>query len=196
MHGFEDEDPIHSCHVDILKLNGWTRRTIEPADMATDKTLYIVRSRQFFNKWCVTPDIDDPMGPMSSRRFSMPQCRYQPTRPFLLASWCSPPWWLASLASPMEYVPTGAIRAMSPTMTIRDFLALLRSLAFLFTAPQTRHRPSWYDLSQTTPHPSRARPPLLRSLLVDLIDPSDGGQLRLLQTLNSRRCPEQSSVSE
>ena len=61
MHDFEYKVPIHGCKVDILKLNGWTWRTIGPADMSTDKTLHLIRSRKLFNKRCFTPDVDDPL---------------------------------------------------------------------------------------------------------------------------------------
>jgi hypothetical protein len=39
MHHFQDKVPIHPCPVDILQLNSWTWRAIDPTDMSTDKAL-------------------------------------------------------------------------------------------------------------------------------------------------------------
>ena len=61
MHSFEDKVPIHGCKVDILHLDSRTWRSIEPADMPADETLYIIRCRQLFNERYVTPYVDDPM---------------------------------------------------------------------------------------------------------------------------------------
>ncbi len=59
MHGFEDEVPIHSGKVDILKFDSRSWHSIEPADMSTDKTLNIVHSRKFLNKRHFIPHADD-----------------------------------------------------------------------------------------------------------------------------------------
>src|SRR5712691_11230680 len=40
MHHLQDKVPIHRCPVDILKLNSWTWRAIDPTDMSTDKASY------------------------------------------------------------------------------------------------------------------------------------------------------------
>jgi hypothetical protein len=50
--------PIHRCPVDILQLKSWTWCAIGPADMSTDKTLDILRSRQLFHEGYFTPNAD------------------------------------------------------------------------------------------------------------------------------------------
>ena len=61
MHHLQDQVPIHGCPVDILKLNSWTWRAIDPTDMSTDKALDIRCSRQFFHEGHCTPDSDNPL---------------------------------------------------------------------------------------------------------------------------------------
>src|SRR5437016_1603240 len=61
MHHFEDKVPIHRGPVDILKLNSWTWRAIDPTDMSTDKALNIRCRRQFFYQGHCTPDADNPL---------------------------------------------------------------------------------------------------------------------------------------
>src|SRR2546425_790628 len=61
MHHCQDKMPIHRCPVDILKLNRWTWRAIDPTDMSTDKASYILCSRQFFHQRHCTPDANNPV---------------------------------------------------------------------------------------------------------------------------------------
>src|SRR5215813_15568793 len=62
MHHFQHKVPIHCGPVDILQLNSWTWRAIDPTDMSTDKALDILRSRQLFHEGHFTPDANDPLG--------------------------------------------------------------------------------------------------------------------------------------
>jgi hypothetical protein len=61
MHYFQDKVPIHRCPVDILKLNSWTWRAIDPTDMSTDKALNVLSSRQLFHEGHFTPNADHPL---------------------------------------------------------------------------------------------------------------------------------------
>src|SRR5438309_1657993 len=61
MHHFEDKVPIHGCPIDILQLNSWTWRAIDPTDMSTDKALDIGCSRQLFHKGYFPPDANNPL---------------------------------------------------------------------------------------------------------------------------------------
>ena len=61
MHHFEDKVPIHRGPVDILKLNSWTWRAIDPTDMSTDKALDVLCSRQFFHEGYFTSDANNPL---------------------------------------------------------------------------------------------------------------------------------------
>ena len=62
MHELEDKVPIHRGPVEILKLNSWTWRAIDPTDMSTDKALDILCSRQLFYERHFTSDADNPLG--------------------------------------------------------------------------------------------------------------------------------------
>src|SRR5215471_14031608 len=62
MHQFEDKVPIDRCPVNILRLNRWTWRAIDPTDMSTDKALDILRSRQLLHEGHFAPDANHPLG--------------------------------------------------------------------------------------------------------------------------------------